>query len=177
MAKGLEMISALVIKNMQRQAASIDQLLANIGSEQARWKPDPEMWSLLEVAHHLLDEEKFDFRARLDVILHHSDQKWEKIDPAGWVTKRAYNEADLGMVLAEFLEEREKSLAWLRGLANPNWDIVYKAPFGDIQAGDMLTAWAGHDLLHIRQLTELHWAHLGEQALPYITRYAGEWEV
>ena len=169
------MNSELLVKNMERQAKSVAQLLENIDPERARWKADAETWSLLEVTHHLLDEEKYDFRRRLDVILHHPDQPWDPIDPAGWVTKRTYNDADLETVLAEFLSEREKSLAWLRSLQNPNWDAAYEAPFGEIHAGDMFTAWAGHDLLHIRQLNEVHWAYLAHIAAPYQAYYAGDW--
>ena len=46
---------------------------------------------------------------------------------------------------------------------------------GRLSAGDMLTSWAAHDLLHLRQLVELRFAYLARQARPYSLDYAGEW--
>ena len=39
-------------------------LVKGISLEQARWKPAPDKWSILEVINHLYDEEKEDFRQR-----------------------------------------------------------------------------------------------------------------
>ncbi len=169
------MDTSLLFQNMARQAKSIAQLLDEVSPEQARWKADAKTWSLLEVACHFLDEEKYDFRPRLDLILNHPEDEWVKIDPGTWVIERAYNEADLEEILKEFLAEREKSLKWLQSLKNPNWDTLYEAPFGNIRAGDILTAWAAHDLLHIRQLNEIHWAYLAHKTEPYKAYYAGDW--
>ena len=60
-------------------------------------------WSTLEVVCHLYDEEREDFRQRLDIILHRPEAKWPPIDPVGWVSARKYNERDLAQSLAEFL--------------------------------------------------------------------------
>jgi hypothetical protein len=34
---------------------------------------------------------------------------------------------------------------------------------------------SAHDLLHLRQLIELHWAYTQRATQPYQTRYAGDW--
>ena len=47
--------------------------------------------------------------------------------------------------------------------------------FGAMSAGSLLHAWLEHDLLHIRQLTELQHHWLGEHAAPYDPGYAGDW--
>jgi hypothetical protein len=127
------------------------------------------------VVCHLLDEEREDFRVRLDYTLHRPGEPWPPIDPAGWVLAREYNQQDLGISLDAFLSEREASVAWLRKLHAPNWAVNYEAPWGPISAGDLLASWIGHDLLHMRQLVELHWAYAAAQLEPYSTRYAGEW--
>jgi hypothetical protein len=112
---------------------------------------------------------------RLDIILHRPDDAWPPIDPAGWVTARRYNERNLDVTLDVFLQERETSLHWLADLASPDWDAVYEARFGPIRAGDMMAAWVAHDLLHLRQLVELHYGYLQTTLVPYTTRYAGDW--
>ena len=44
------------------------------------------------------------------------------------------------------------------GTRAPDWQKAEQAPFGPFHAGDMFAAWVAHDLLHTRQLVELHWA-------------------
>ncbi len=158
------------------QAQRIEVMLAGVADEQLRWRPSEESWSMLEVVNHLVDEEREDFRTRLDILLHRPGDPFPPIDPQGWVKARAYNERDPGESVANFLIERERSLTWLRGLTDPNWDNSATAPWGgQLRAGDMAAAWASHDLLHLRQLVELHWAWNLRHATPYDVTYAGDW--
>ena len=151
-------------------------LVDGVSAEQAGWRPAPEAWSILEVVCHLADEEVEDFRTRLDLTLHQPGTAWPSIDPQGWVRDRAYAEQDLDEALARFSAERDRSLAWLRGLAAPDWSAENVHPvFGAMSAGSLLHAWLEHDLLHIRQLTELQHHWLGEHAAPYDPGYAGDW--
>jgi hypothetical protein len=149
--------------------------VTGIPQVEARTRPEPDSWSILEVICHLHDEEREDFRQRLDTIIHRPEEKWPPIIPVGWVTERHYNERDLEEMLASFLVERRKSLVWLNSLEAPNWQAVYPAPFGEIRAGDMLASWAAHDNLHTRQLVELRRTRLVHLTAPYDVRYAGEW--
>ena len=165
------------IAQMENTAEVIRQLVEGVSEEQGRWKPDPESWSVLEVVNHLYDEEREDFRVRLDVILHHPDQEAPPIDPAGWVTERSYNQRDLRASLEGYLRERQESIRWLKTLEEPDWDAVYEIKQFNfkIKAGDMFAAWVAHDLLHLRQLVELQWQYTVASVEPYTVNYAGEW--
>jgi len=161
---------------MELNARRIAALAEGVSAEQARWKPGPESWSILEVLGHLYDEEHLDFRVRLDLLLHQPGTDWPPIDPPGWVIAHAYNQQDAAETLRGFLSEREASLAWLRGLIDPDLQRGETAPWGGLmRAGDMLASWAAHDLLHLRQLVELQRAYVGALSEPYRTEYAGEW--
>jgi len=152
-------------------------LVKGCSIEQARWKPSPDKWSILEVINHLFDEEREDFRQRLDLLLSNPEQIWPRIDPQNWVTTRRYNDRDLVMSLNNFFTEREKSLSWLSQLATPNWQNRYQHPDGRaISAGDLLASWLAHDFLHVRQLSRLHWQYVGAIANPYQTTYGGPWK-
>ena len=164
-----------LISQMTHNARRICALAEGVSDRQARWKPALASWSILEVVNHLLDEEREDFRAHLDLALHRPGEPWPRIDPEGWVTQRGYNERDPGESLEGFLAAREESLAWLRGLASPNWEATYEAPFGRITAGDIFASWVAHDLLHMRQLVELHWAYTTLLVAPHKVDYAGSW--
>jgi hypothetical protein len=164
-----------LLAQMANNAETIRSFTEGISNDRARWRPDPDSWSLLEVINHLYDEEREDFRLRLDHILYQPDRPWHAIDPQGWVTERSYNERDLAESIRNFLNERQQSLAWLQRLPEMDWEKSAEAPFGRITAGDMFAAWVAHDLLHLRQLVELHWAYTVQSVQPYSVRYAGEW--
>ena len=56
-------------------AGRFEALVQGVSEAQARWKPDAETWSILEIVNPLYDEEREDFRARLDNILHHQERE------------------------------------------------------------------------------------------------------
>lgn len=163
------------INLMSQHAQVIRQLVADVSAEQARWKPNAESWSILEVVNHLYDEEREDFRTRLKHILDQAEGMPPVINPDDWVTERQYNQRDLATSLAQFLEEREASLAWLKTLGTPDWTIAIGGRFGHLPAGEMMASWMAHDLLHLRQLVELRYAYLKQQVQPYEIGYAGDW--
>jgi hypothetical protein len=169
------MESNILYQELANGAESVGQLAAGITPAEARFKPHPEVWSILEVVCHLYDEEREDFRQRLDIMLHRPAEKWPPIDPTGWVVARKYNERDLAEMVANFMAERKNSLAWLKSLSSPNWEAEYTTPFGVMKAGDMLGSWVAHDQLHLRQLVELRRARVLQLVAPYDVRYAGEW--
>lgn len=153
----------------------IRALLAGLAQEEAGFKPSPEAWSILEVVCHLCDEECEDFREHLDFILHPQNEEWHSIDPQGWVVKRKYNEQNFIEMQTKFFAERAKSLEWLKGLSNANWDTTHTSAIGSASAGEMLASWIAHDNLHIRQLVELRRARIEIITQPYAILYAGDW--
>lgn len=167
---------AFAITQLRAGGAALAALFAGWTDDEARWRPDPESWSLLEVACHLLDEEREDFRRRLDLTLHAPETEWPPIDPAGWVATRDYNSRNLATVTAEFQAERQASLTWLEGLGAPDLEQFRVHPQGfTLRAGDLLAAWVAHDSLHLRQLNELRYALIARRTAPYSVEYAGEW--
>lgn len=164
-----------MMDRLESQARLIRDLLRNTRPDEAAWRPEPARWSLLEVACHLRDEEREDFRPRLEMLLHRPEGEWPPIDPEGWVLSRAYAGQKLETVLEAFLREREDSLAWLHGLMAPDWRRSRVHPAGFVlRAGDLLAAWVAHDLLHVRQIVGLQLLRLAGRAQPYSLEYAGE---
>jgi hypothetical protein len=156
-------------------AEIIPALTLSVTQEQARLRPAPDSWSLLEVVCHLYDIEREDFRPRLEITLHRPGEKWTLIDPPSWIEGRGYNQRDLAESLEGWLRERAKSLAWLESLKEPDWEAEYSDPYGTMKAGELLASWVAHDNLHTRQLVDLRRARLVGLTQPYETGYAGEW--
>lgn len=166
------MNSGQCIAEMEKNATLITQIVDGVSNDEARWKPSRDKWSILEVINHLYDEEREDFRARLDIMLHRPDDPLPPWDPEGVVSERRYNERDLVESLSGFAHERQRSLQWLRGLVAPDWDKIYESPRLTMRAGDMFASWVLHDVLHVRQLANLRVAHATRMLEPYDTAYA-----
>lgn len=162
------------IEQLTVNAAALKALTAGISPEQARWKPSSETWSVLEVVNHLADEEREDFRPFAQWAL--GGPVKAPHDPDSWILTRGYNERDLAASVADFMQEREKSLAWLRGQSATDWQTsvayTYRPGF---RAGDVLASWVAHDILHQRQLVELRYALAKAALSPFEIEYAGDW--
>ena len=163
------------IAHLRENSEIIHLLVQEMTDEAARHKPDVDSWSVVEVINHLYDEEREDFREHLDQILHRPDEPWSRIDPQKWVTERHYNSRTLPNSLANFSQERQRSLDWLVELETPDWEAVHTTPWGQISAGDMMASWVAHDLLHMRQLVALKWGATLPDLVPYQVDYAGGW--
>ncbi len=164
-----------LLQELTYSTEMIRALVAGLTTDQARVRPAPESWSILEVMCHLYDEEREDFRYHLDAILHRPQEEWPAYDPGRWVTERGYNQRELPQAAQAFLAERAQSLAWLRGLAVADWTVAHTNQYGSMSAGEMFASWVAHDNLHIRQLVELRRSRIVALTEPFDIRYAGEW--
>jgi len=165
-----------MIASLDVNARVIAAQVSGVSDAQARWRPEPGKWSILEVVTHLADEEVEDFRTRVGSTLSNPESDWPAIDPQGWAVQRRYNEGDLRASLARFLRERAASVSFLEGLTDPDWDRAYEHPsWGPIRAGDLLTAWVAHDHIHVRQLNRLQREYLVASVSAYSPDYAGRW--
>lgn len=172
----MDQLKHYAVERLAAGADAVAALARGVSDAQARWRPAPDAWSLLEVICHLGDEEAEDFRTRLGCLLAVPAAPFPSIDPQGWVTARGYNDRDPAAALARFLAERQQSLDWLTGLDRPDWEAGVDHPAaGRVTAGGMLAAWVEHDMLHIRQLNELHWQHMATWAPAMAQDYAGGW--
>ncbi len=172
-----------IIRQLTVNAEAISALMRTIPEEQARWKPNDETWSMLEVMGHVYNEERLDFRKHLKEMFQNPPQGNPLgSDSGGWTPpwspfpkEELVSATNLQQALDRFLREREDSLAWLKGLKAADWNITSQAPWGPISAGDVLVSWVEHDFLHIRQVNELLYAWVEKQAAPYLVQYAGGW--
>ncbi len=166
-----------LIHALDRFGAVLPVVVRDVATEDARWRPVDGGWSILEIVCHLGDEEVADFRMRLESTLRDPSEAWRANDPEAWAIERRYNEGELAKAVERFVVQRRKSIAWLRGLKEPDWSRAYEHPkFGPIRAGDILVSWAAHDALHLRQLAKRMFQIAQRDGTPYTTDYAGDWK-
>ncbi len=165
----------LLINTLNSNKNIFQSLLVNQNQEAFLWRPYPEHWCLLEIACHLYDEEREDFRTRVKTTLENPGTLPPSIFPADWIKDRKYIDRNYDIIVHKFLTEREQSIEWLRSLSNPQWENFYTHPeFGKVTAHHFISNWLAHDYLHIRQITRLKYNYLktltGEDL-----KYAGNW--
>jgi hypothetical protein len=150
-------------------------LFKRLSSEEIYWKQSPEKWCPLEIICHLLDEEKDDFKVRINHVFNTPELQPPPVNPTKWVLERKYIEQDFVTALEAFIEERNASVLWLKSLESPPWDNAYVHPkFGPMSAKYFLANWLAHDMLHIKQVLRLQYDYLKYvSGLPL--DYAGNW--
>jgi hypothetical protein len=164
-----------ILSEFSKNKEVFKYLLAGISKEEYLWKSSPEKWCLLEILCHLYDEEREDFRARIQHVFTNPELSLPALAPADWVSERKYIQQNFSEMLEKFLKEREKSIHWLQSLSNPPWENTHQHPkLGPVSAILFLNNWLAHDYLHIRQITKLKYDRLktlsGEDL-----GYAGNW--
>ena len=165
-----------IIAQLSANRAVYKATFAAISTDLAIWRPHIEHWSILEIACHLADEEREDFRARLQSTLEDPARPWPSIDPQSWITGRNYAGQSFQPSCAQFLAERDKSAAWLDSLETPHWQNTYTHPeLGLLSAEMMLANWLAHDYLHLRQINRIRYAYLKADAGDITLHYAGNW--
>ena len=164
-----------IIRQLENNQHVFKSLLIDKDEAHYLWRPEPEKWNLLEIVCHLLDEEREDFRARVKHTLENPGKALVPINPVGWVTERGYGAKGYKPTLDAFLEERGKSVIWLKSLKDAKWDNALKHPeLGHMSAKLFLTNWLGHDYLHIRQILRYDYNYLKKKT-GLDLGYAGNW--
>lgn len=169
------MIPTTIIIKLAEDQSIFKHLLSGKSEKEYLWRPRPDKWNLLEIVCHLLDEEREDFRARVQHCLENPLSAMKPINPTGWVLERKYAEQNYGQMLELFLTERQNSVTWLNTLKNVNWESAHPHPkLGAMSAKLFLTNWLAHDYLHFRQIIRYHYHYLKEQT-GIDLQYAGNW--
>jgi hypothetical protein len=141
-------------------------LMAGLSSDDVRWKPAPDRFSMGEVLAHLSHSEWHCYRTRVDQFMSEERPELEPDDASFHL--ELYSEADPSDAFDHFEEQRKANIGYLRGLpASVGRRVAYhKGAATEVTLENMLHEWAMHDLGHIRQVAELvrarkHWEGAG----------------
>lgn len=112
-------------------------------------------WSVREVARHLADSELV-WAVRLRMVLAQERPTLEGYDQEAWASRLRYREADLDATLREFGGVRSGNLALLEGLSTDELRRVgMHTERGEETVEQMVSLYAGHDLVHLRQVRRI----------------------
>jgi hypothetical protein len=112
-------------------------------------------WSIRQVLRHLADSEIV-WGWRLRMVLAHDRPELTGYDQDAWADRLAYDEADVAETLEEFAALRRGHLRLLRGASSGDMDrLGIHVERGDESVRHMIRLYAGHDLLHLRQIARI----------------------
>lgn len=116
--------------------------------------PQGDNWGPRQVLEHLLDTEAIAFRSRIRRIVEEDDPRIQPIDPSARLVEGGYAGRELDDLLDWFEQARAESLRWLHSLSPDALERTGEHEVaGTISAAELVSYWATHDLIHLRQLT------------------------
>ena len=112
----------------------------------------PGKWSARQTLQHFADSELVGaFRFRM--ILAQDAPALPAYDQDAWAERLRYQESDTAVSLADFAVLRAANLRLLRRATPEDLKrVMHHAERGDEALGQMIALYAGHDLVHLKQL-------------------------
>ena len=138
--------------------AALRQAVAGLTPEQDALPERPGKWSVRQVVHHLADSDLVGaFRFRM--VLAHDAPELPGYDQDLWAERLRYQDGDLSTALGDFTYYRLANLRLLRRATPEDMERVMRhAERGDEPLHHMIRLYAGHDLVHLRQIARIRQA-------------------
>ena len=129
--------------------------VAGLTPAQASTPEAPGKWSVRQVVQHLADSELVGgFRYRM--VLAQDAPLLPGYDQDLWAARLGYADSDIPTALMDFTRLREANLRLLVRATTTDFERVMRhAERGDEPLGRMIRLYAGHDLVHLRQIARI----------------------
>ena len=136
-------------------ARRLEELMSGLTVEQLRTEEAPGKWCMTEVAQHLADSELV-WGYRLRMTLAENRPKLVGYDQDGWADRLNYKQAIPAESVIVFKTLREANLRLLQAAdaADLNRVAVHDER-GEESIRHMINLYAGHDIVHLRQLERI----------------------
>lgn len=126
-----------------------------LSRDEIRRPEAPGKWSVGTVLQHLADSDLV-WAYRVRMVLAHDRPRITGYDQDLWATRLHYDEADAALALEQFRVLRESNLRLLaRASASDLQRVAVHAERGEETVERMIRLYAGHDLLHLRQIDRI----------------------
>lgn len=141
------------IATIQQTPTRLVQLTSSLGDDALDFRPAPGDWSVREILAHLVDDEMYVMRLRLERIVKEDNPQLAPHDEQKWYANRNTTHDALAELLVDFAVQRAASLGIIGMLRESDWAREgFQPEYGTFTAEGWLERWAGHDTTHLRQI-------------------------
>jgi DinB family protein len=142
-----------LIAQLGQTAGALRELAAAAGEDALGFRPAPDDWSIREILAHLVDDEAFIMRNRLERIVKEERPHLAPHDEQRWYAHRSTARDGLTELLGDFSTQRTASLSVMALLRPDDWQRVgFQPEYGEFTAEAWLGRWLDHDKVHLAQI-------------------------
>lgn len=144
------------LKELENTYPLLQQLTQNLSPAQLDFRTDPDGWTIREILAHLVDDEMYVMRTRMERIIKEDEPHLAPHDEKKWFAHRNKTRDALDDLLADFQLQRAASLGMLHMLRDSDWQRTgYQPEYGRFTAEEWLSHWVEHDTVHIQQIERI----------------------
>ncbi len=138
---------------LEQTGPTLQRLTAGLSDDALDFHPGQDEWSIREILAHLVDDEMYVMRLRLERIVKEDRPDLVPHDEKKWYSSRNTTRDRLDELLADFRLQRAASLGIIKMLREEDWARQgYQPEYGLFTAEGWLEHWGAHDTLHLRQI-------------------------
>jgi uncharacterized damage-inducible protein DinB len=140
---------------LERTPAALARAIGGLSAAQLREPEAPGRWSHTHVLRHLADSELV-WGYRLRMVLAQDRPRLTGYNQDLWAERLRYEDDDVRQAIDDFAALRRANLRLLERLSPADLERVgVHAERGEESVEHMMRLYAGHDLLHLRQLERI----------------------
>lgn len=140
---------------LESTPAALRQATAGLSDAQLRRPEATGKWSIIDVAQHFADSELVgSFRFRM--VLAQDKPLLPGYDQDAWMERLGYRNVKLADAIGDFATLRAANLRLFAACKPEDFErVMVHSERGEEGLGDMRRIYAGHDLVHLRQIARI----------------------
>ena len=144
---------ATQIETLRQTSPELARLTAGATDAALDYRSAPDEWTVREILAHLVDDEMYVMRLRLERIVKEDHPHLAPHDEKAWYAQRNTTRDALPHLLTDFATQRAASLGIISMLRESDWQREgFQPEMGTFTAEVWLSHWAEHDTVHLRQI-------------------------
>ncbi len=145
-----------LIATLEQTHPTLERLTATLSAEALDYRLAPDEWTIREILAHLVDDEMFVMRTRLERIVKEEIPSLVPNDEKRWHRGRNTTRDQISELLHDFAIQRAASLNILTFLRDSDWTRrAYHPESGHLTTATWVEHWAEHDTVHIAQIERI----------------------
>ena len=153
------------ITALERTHPTLERLTAGQSDAALDFRAAPGDWTVREILAHLVDDEMYVMRTRLERIIKEVRPHLAPHDEQAWYASRNTTRDQLTELLGDFAVQRAASLGIIAMLRESDWVREgYQPEYGTFTADEWLGHWVAHDTTHLEQIETTLKAYQGQTA-------------